>query len=307
MAAISRMSTRSGWTAPTRVVRRLEDARPIAHGAGERAADVAEQLAGQQSFGLGSAVEWKKRQRLSVAQLVDRARHQLLAGARLPDDQDRSAGGGDAPDGGEDLPHRLARAQQAAGSDASLFLCLQPRAPSQQLLDARQQRIVLHGLRDEVVGAQSHGFHGRVDGPIAADHQDRYVLAGSPQRFEDAEPVGSRHPEIEKHEIDSAALQRFDAGLAVGHGQDLIAVVLEQRPRRGAKCLVVVDHQQRRLRHYSPLQPRSPGRRRTPAARERRLRRSTSAARPRSGHRDCARSPRRRTDPDRRLAHPTSW
>ena len=63
-------------------VRRLEPAGPVVDGAGERALDVAEQLALQQALGQGAAVDADVGAGRSRAEVVDGAGDQLLAGAR---------------------------------------------------------------------------------------------------------------------------------------------------------------------------------------------------------------------------------
>ena len=71
-------------------VRQLELAAPICHGAGERAAHVPEELALDQLLGNGRAVDLDERPGAAKAQRVDVARHQLLAGSVLAEDQHAS-------------------------------------------------------------------------------------------------------------------------------------------------------------------------------------------------------------------------
>ena len=70
-------------------VRRGERALAIAGGAGERALDVAEQVALDQRLGRRAAVEHDERAVLARRRVVDAARHQLLAGAALAEEQHR--------------------------------------------------------------------------------------------------------------------------------------------------------------------------------------------------------------------------
>src|SRR5262245_6190467 len=70
-------------------VRHLEQARPFAVGAGERAALVAEQLALHQLLGQRAAVDRDERALAALRPAVDLARDDLLAGARLADQQHR--------------------------------------------------------------------------------------------------------------------------------------------------------------------------------------------------------------------------
>ena len=93
---------------------RVELARLRAHGARERAAHVAEHLALHQVLGDGPAVDGDERAGLAVAALVDLARHELLAGARLAGDEHGHVHGRDAADLAIDLLHRVAGAHHAA-------------------------------------------------------------------------------------------------------------------------------------------------------------------------------------------------
>ena len=91
-------------------VRGLEPAGPVVDGAGERALDVAEQLALQQALGQGAAVDADVGAGRPRAEVVDGAGDQLLAGAGLADDQDAGARRGDLAGDPEDLAHgRAAR------------------------------------------------------------------------------------------------------------------------------------------------------------------------------------------------------
>ena len=71
----------------------LEAARLLAHGAGERALLVAEQLALEQVLGQRAAVHLDPRPGRAAAREVDRAREQVLAGAALAAQQHGRIGG----------------------------------------------------------------------------------------------------------------------------------------------------------------------------------------------------------------------
>ena len=114
-------------------VGQLETALPPIGRAGERALLVAEDLALEQRLGNRRAVDRHKRKRRARAELVDRLRDQLLAGARLAGDEHRRARRRRLLDDLVDLPHlrgccrsssRTCRARAAAGAAPS------PRAAS---------------------------------------------------------------------------------------------------------------------------------------------------------------------------------
>ena len=95
-------------------VGRVELARLVGDGAGERALDVTEQLRLEQVLGNGAAVDGDERPLGARRAAVHLARDELLAGAGLAGDEHRDVGGGDLLDLLEDLLHRRARADDVA-------------------------------------------------------------------------------------------------------------------------------------------------------------------------------------------------
>ena len=91
----------------------LEAAGAVVDGAGERAADVAEQLAFQQVLGQGAAVDADERAAAARAEPVDGLGDQFLAGARLAQQQHRGVRLGHLPGEPIDILHGRAGADQA--------------------------------------------------------------------------------------------------------------------------------------------------------------------------------------------------
>jgi hypothetical protein len=81
------------------LIRLLEQAGPLADGAGERALRVAEELGFEQLVGQRGAVHGAEPPGAARAARVDRARDELLAAAALPFDEDRIRRERRAPDG----------------------------------------------------------------------------------------------------------------------------------------------------------------------------------------------------------------
>src|SRR3989442_15389463 len=100
----------------------LEEPHPLVIGARGRAPLVPEGLTLEERWRDGVAVEADELSRGARAELVDQAGDHLLAGTRLPGDQDRYVRGGDALDAPPDPLQRDALADQhAAVFDRELY------------------------------------------------------------------------------------------------------------------------------------------------------------------------------------------
>ncbi len=121
------------------VIGRLELADLLLRRSGERAFLMAEQLALQQRLGQGGAVETDERPLLARTGEMDRARHQLLAGAAFAPNQTGGVGAGDAGDLLLDLLHRRAFADQ---------LALDVQLLAQRAVLGRQRHLPLHLVND---------------------------------------------------------------------------------------------------------------------------------------------------------------
>ncbi len=135
-------------------------------GAGEGAFLVAEELALQQVVGHRGAVDRDHRLVLPVGEVVDRPRHQLLAGAGLTQDQHGGVRrSGDLLDPLEDLLHGHALADELAGPLLALpiheELDLAPqRGHLDGLAQLKDDLLQLGGLGQKVEGPGVHGGHG---------------------------------------------------------------------------------------------------------------------------------------------------
>ena len=101
-------------------VGQLEAADLVAVGAGERALDVAEQLAFQQARRQGGAVDLDERLAGPRAVVVDAPGQQFLAGAALAAEQHGGSAGGHLADQLQQLPHRRAGADDAVRWPAAM-------------------------------------------------------------------------------------------------------------------------------------------------------------------------------------------
>ena len=99
----------------------LEFALALGHGRGESALLVAEELALDERFRDGGAVDLHERATRPSALEVDGAGHQLLACAVLPEDEDAGVGIRALVDDAPDLFHRLAFADHAVLDEKRVF------------------------------------------------------------------------------------------------------------------------------------------------------------------------------------------
>src|SRR5262249_10234438 len=87
----------------------------------KRAAHVAEKRALEQGFRDRSAIFSDKRERLTRAEFVDRARDELLPGTAFAANEYGKIRSGDAPHQREDVAHRVALGDDARDSDRAFF------------------------------------------------------------------------------------------------------------------------------------------------------------------------------------------
>ena len=138
---------------------------------------MAEELGFEQCLGQGAAVDGDELP-AAAGVVVDGARDQLLAGARLAGDQHGGHGLGDALHDGEDLLHPRALAddvgegeallQRAAQMDVLVFELL----PLDGIADDDLDLVDVERLGDVVEGAALERFHGRLGGGVGGDHDD---------------------------------------------------------------------------------------------------------------------------------------
>ena len=240
-----------------RAARRLAEAsRARIDGAGEGALLVAEEFALEQLARDRRRVHRDEGARRARRRLVDRARHQFLAGAALAGDQHRDVARGHASDRLEDLEDRAAAADQAiarAARAAAHFaaqrahLALE-RARAQRLLDQRQHRGHLERLHQIVERAALHRLDGVLERVLRGDHHHRGFGSHAAQAVEQLEAGGLGHADVEEGDVEAAARQQRPRRLARIDVDDLVTGLFERLAQHEADRRLVVGDQHARLR-----------------------------------------------------------
>src|SRR5262249_47671675 len=154
-------------------IRELETSLPAIRRAGESAFLVTEDLALEQRFGNGRAIDRNKRHLPARAQLVDRLRNQFLAGARLAPDQDVGLRRRRLLDGLVNLPHVRAVADHLAEAAVLTELLAQHLhlaervLPLDDLVEQDLQSLWFDRLGEIVVRPFLDRFDGGLDRPLS--------------------------------------------------------------------------------------------------------------------------------------------
>ena len=182
-------------------------------------------------------------------ELVDRLRHQLLAGARLAPDQHRRAG----RRGLLDRPIELADGRRVADdpAEAALVAQLAPqhadlatrRLPLDGLGQQDLQPMRIDGLGQVVVGAVTDRLDGRLHGALRGEDHDaeigQLILKGAQQ----AEAVHARHHQVGQHDAGAERRDLLEGLLAVRGVLGHVAPRPNQLGEADARGAVVLDHE----------------------------------------------------------------
>ena len=227
--------------------RQLELPELLLHGAGERAAFVAEERALDQLVRDGRHVHRDERRVADARLLVEEPREELFARAALAEDQHRRRELGDLVHELDDVPDLLAR------SDVELAVALLGHLGAErhdlaiQILPLagvpheRAELVVVEVLRDVVIGAVLHRLHGGLDFVDRRDHDaldQAVVLLDDAQ---DVEAADAGQADILQHHVDFLLAEQRQRGFAARHGQDPIVAAEDRRDGVPHALIVVAD------------------------------------------------------------------
>ncbi len=225
-------------------VRDLELAPPIRHGAGERPADVTEQLALDQLFRDRRAVDLDPRVVPALAQRMNGPCDELLAGAVLAVNQHAAVGRRRHRDLLPQLPHRVALAHHRlrAIDTRPKRLVLGLEAPLAERVAHDEDRLLeRERLLDEVERPHLDGAHRRFDVAVTGNQDHLGIDLTFAQPRQRREAVHAGQPDVEHDQIDRAACDAIEARLAARHRLHRVALVTQDAGERRPNPGLVVD------------------------------------------------------------------
>ena len=231
-------------------MRLFEPALPGADGAGERAAHVAEDLGFEQVLRDRAAVERDELLPAPRARVMDRARHDFLAGAGFAADQNRARRARDGLERLKQIAHRPTAADDAFEAVALLQLLAQPGVLRLQppLLDGAvecvTQFVELEWLGHEVGGAALDHLDGVADRAVAGDHDADDLRVPVDRGLDDRRPVDAWQAQVGDDDVEGELGQRFERHLAAFGLHDLVSVIRQALGNRHSQRRFVFDQQQ---------------------------------------------------------------
>ena len=212
-------------------------------GAGERAFLVAEELALNQLGRNGGAVEGNKWGMGAWAFFVQRARHQLFAGAGFAIDADARFACRHALDLRHHAPHGFAGEDQSvlANAGAEILILGFEAGELERVFYGDEKLFSRERLLKKVESAETRSADSHFDVRLAAHHHNRCGHAGSLQVFKQRETVAARHDHIAEDEIEGLRASQLERahGVVANHG--LVAGETKGAGKRCQRVGFIVD------------------------------------------------------------------
>src|SRR5512134_97095 len=222
-------------------LRLLEAPAPLRLRPRERAALVAEKLRLEQLARDGRGIDCNERPGRARTVTVQRARHELLAGAGLPGDEDRGVRLGQAADRAKHLLHRR-RLAEDLGADIRLVAgALLPRALPQRAPDELDRVVDVERLGQVLVGAPLKGADRALEIGVGGHDDDRQIGVQRPCPREQLEARLTRHPDVAHHHLRRLRVERGERFLRRSEGLERDMLTRERLLEYPAYRAVVVD------------------------------------------------------------------
>ncbi len=164
--------------------------------AGEGAALVAEELGLEQVARDGGGVDGDEGRVAARAVAVQRARHQLLAAARLAVDQHGGVRVREPADGAEDLLHRRRLAEDLGGERGVLACTILVRGLLERTAHERHRLVHVEGLGQVLEGAALEGRHRAVEVRVRGHDDDRQLRVAGLHLLQQVQAGFAGHADI---------------------------------------------------------------------------------------------------------------
>ena len=234
----------------------LEEALAVLAGAGEGALAVAEELRLEQRLGNRAAVDRDEGLGGTVADLMDRAGHQLLAGAGLAVHQHRRHAARHLGHQLAHLAHHRRAARQAlqrsdrrcrhGGGHRRHGGTRRRRHPPQRGGHDAAELAQVDRLGQIVEGTGLERQHRVLGRAVGGDDQRLLGPAGLLEPAQQLQPVAVGQPHVGDDRIEAGGLQQRPGLLDAGRRLDVVALAQQRQLVEGAQIGLVVDDQQAR-------------------------------------------------------------
>ena len=138
--------------------------------------------------------------------------------------------------------------RESAGHGGGLGLLveaeLEPLAPAQQALHARDENRQLEGLGQIVVGARLKSPQHVLGTAAGGEHQHRHELPGAPQLGRHVEPVDAWQHHIEDDEVEPVGLEQRERPFSRVHHLNVVMFGDEVKPQALGEVLLVFDNEE---------------------------------------------------------------
>ena len=208
---------------------------------------MSEQLAFQQGFGQGRAVDGHERSGRAKTPVVNSTGENLLASARFALQQHRRVLGGNSSRQLQHLLHRRAGADDTRKAFRFFFLPVrQPRAqfiPFQGPLNRQFHQVKVQGLRQEIVGPGLNRIYGAADGAKGGDDDDRGAQALSAELLKNFQAVHGRQLQIQQDHIRAKGADFADCLRPVRGHLRLVAEVSETVAQHSHNPGIIINNE----------------------------------------------------------------
>jgi len=233
----------------------LEAALALGEGAGERAFLVSEELALDEVFRDGGAVDADERGGGAGALAVEGAGDEFLAGAAFALDKDGGLGAGDLADQLAQILHDRAATQQFVTAFLVLLIAqvlvdLEELGEVLGLLERHLELVRGEGLDEVVERPVAHAIDGGFDGAEAGDDDHERLLGPALEFAQEIGAVAVREPDIDEDEVEVVLGQEFLGGGDRAGGRHVVTALAELLLEILADDQIVLEHHDFLDRHW---------------------------------------------------------